>query len=50
MVRANRRHQIRLANEAGHGEGAEIAGPKALVLAALVSPVLRSESDSDSLA
>ena len=28
-VRANRRRQIRLAYETGHGEGAEIAGPKA---------------------
>ena len=27
-VRANWRHQIRLAYEAGHGEGAEIAGTK----------------------
>ena len=27
-VRANRRRQIRLAYEAGHGEGAKIAGPK----------------------
>ena len=29
MVRANRRRQIRLAYQAGHSEGAEIAGPKA---------------------
>ena len=28
-VRANWRRQIRLAYEAGHGEGAKIAGPKA---------------------
>ena len=28
-VRANRRRQIRLAYETGHGEGAKIAGPKA---------------------
>ena len=28
-VRVNRRRQIRLAYEAGHGEGAKIAGPKA---------------------
>ena len=28
-VHANRRCQIRMADEAGHGEGSEIAGPKA---------------------
>ena len=28
-VHANRRRQIRLAYETGHGEGAKIAGPKA---------------------
>ena len=50
MVRANRRHHIRLAYEAGHGEGAEIASTKAYLLTAVVSPDLRSESESDSLA